>query len=97
MIKVVCIDFSKVTFLGSTPPCPDPSSKRGVGTGAIKRGSSTEKKEDERELLYELVMDICRDLDVTSLCHKILQNVSVLLNADRCSLFLCQVSLSISK
>ena len=45
---------------------------------------------DERELMYELVMDICQDLDVTSLCHKILQNVSLLLNADRCSLFLVQ-------
>ena len=43
---------------------------------------------DERELMYELIIDICNDLDVTSLCHKILQNVSLLLNADRCSLFL---------
>ena len=32
--------------------------------------------------------DICNDLDVKSLCHKILQNVSILTNADRCSLFL---------
>ncbi|CAD5116850.1 DgyrCDS5694 [Dimorphilus gyrociliatus] len=45
---------------------------------------------NEREILYELVMDICNDLDVTSLCHKILQNVSILVNADRCSLFLVQ-------
>lgn len=34
------------------------------------------------------VKDICNDLDVRSLCHKILQNVSILLNADRGSLFL---------
>lgn len=45
---------------------------------------------DERELMYELVMDICNDLDVTSLCYKILQNVTLLLKADRCSLFLVQ-------
>ena len=40
--------------------------------------------------MYELVIDICNDLDVTSLCYKILQNLSILLNADRCSLFLVQ-------
>lgn len=45
---------------------------------------------DERELIFELVKDICNDLDVRSLCHKILQNVSILLNADRGSLFLVQ-------
>ncbi|EDV22124.1 uncharacterized protein TRIADDRAFT_50691 [Trichoplax adhaerens] len=43
---------------------------------------------NEKELLLELVKDIANDLDVTSLCHKILQNVSILVNADRCSLFL---------
>lgn len=36
------------------------------------------------------VKDICNELDVKSLCHKILQNVSILLNADRGSLFLVQ-------
>lgn len=36
------------------------------------------------------VKDICNELDVRSLCHKILQNVSTLLRADRCSLFLVQ-------
>ena len=34
--------------------------------------------------------DICNELDIRSLCHKILQNVSILLNADRGSLFLVQ-------
>lgn len=43
---------------------------------------------DERELISELVKDICNDLDVRSLCHKILKNVSIITNADRCSLFL---------
>lgn len=41
-------------------------------------------------MIFELVKDICDDLDVRSLCHKILQNVSILINADRCSLFLVQ-------
>lgn len=36
------------------------------------------------------VKDICNELDVRSLCHKILQNVSILLKADRGSLFLVQ-------
>lgn len=43
---------------------------------------------DEKELLMELVKDISNDLDLTRLCHKILQNVSFLVNGDRCSLFL---------
>lgn len=36
------------------------------------------------------VKDICNELDVRSLCHKILQNVTMLLRADRGSLFLVQ-------
>lgn len=34
--------------------------------------------------------DICNELEVRSLCHKILQNVCLLLHADRGSLFLVQ-------
>ncbi|XP_050320395.1 dual 3',5'-cyclic-AMP and -GMP phosphodiesterase 11 isoform X1 [Bactrocera neohumeralis] len=45
---------------------------------------------DEKELIFELVKDICNELEVRTLCHKILQNVSILLNADRGSLFLVQ-------
>lgn len=41
-------------------------------------------------VLFAQVKDICNELDVRSLCHKILQNVSMLLNADRGSLFLVQ-------
>ncbi|XP_068140375.1 dual 3',5'-cyclic-AMP and -GMP phosphodiesterase 11 isoform X2 [Drosophila tropicalis] len=48
------------------------------------------KQLDEKELIFELVKDICNELEVRTLCHKILQNVSVLLNADRGSLFLVQ-------
>ncbi|XP_041982222.1 dual 3',5'-cyclic-AMP and -GMP phosphodiesterase 11-like isoform X2 [Aricia agestis] len=45
---------------------------------------------DEKELIFELVKDICNELEVRVLCHKILQNVSILLDADRGSLFLVQ-------
>jgi dual 3',5'-cyclic-AMP and -GMP phosphodiesterase 11 len=45
---------------------------------------------NERDLIFELVKDICNDLDIQSLCHKILQNVGMLLKADRASLFLVQ-------
>ncbi|TRY74606.1 hypothetical protein TCAL_00771, partial [Tigriopus californicus] len=45
---------------------------------------------NETELIFELVKDICNDLDVRRLCHKILQNVGILTYADRCSLFLVQ-------
>ena len=38
---------------------------------------------DETELILELVKDICNELDVRSLCHKILQNVGILTDADR--------------
>ena len=74
------IDGQK-TFIGS-PPIEHHKRQR--------RKRDELKSHDERELMYELVMDICNDLDVTSLCHKILQNVSILLNADRCSMFLVQ-------
>lgn len=70
------------TFLGRSADSADSTPR------TIRRSRSELKALDERELMYELVMDICNDLDVTSLCHKILQNVSLLLNADRCSMFL---------
>lgn len=53
---------------------------------------------DEKLLIFELVKDICsmncsssseEEFDpVNSLCHKILQNISILTNGDRASLFL---------
>uniref|UniRef100_H2YVD3 Phosphodiesterase n=1 Tax=Ciona savignyi TaxID=51511 RepID=H2YVD3_CIOSA len=43
---------------------------------------------DERDMIMDLVIDIASDLDVTSVSHRILQNVSILVDADRCSLFL---------
>ena len=38
---------------------------------------------NETDLILELVKDICEDLDIKSLCHKILQNVGILTAADR--------------
>lgn len=59
-----------------------------------QRKSKEELKElrilDEQALLIELAKDIANDLEITSLCHKILQNVSILTDGDRCSLFLVQ-------
>ncbi|GIY26707.1 dual 3',5'-cyclic-AMP and -GMP phosphodiesterase 11 [Caerostris darwini] len=41
-----------------------------------------------REFIFELVKDINDGLEPRNLCHKILQNISIFTNADRCSLFL---------
>jgi len=58
-------------------------------TGQIRKKSRTDLQSlDETELILELVKDICNELDVRTLCHKILQNVGILTDADRCSLFL---------
>ncbi|XP_021348961.1 dual 3',5'-cyclic-AMP and -GMP phosphodiesterase 11-like isoform X1 [Mizuhopecten yessoensis] len=73
------------TFLG---PSSVPSSQSSTNNKCQRRSRSELKALDEKELMYELVIDICNDLDVTSLCHKILQNVCILIDADRCSLFL---------
>ncbi|KAL8618280.1 hypothetical protein ACOMHN_061125 [Nucella lapillus] len=95
--KISAQEFEKSGFLGpivstvdGTPTFldPSPSSTPTHPSKPHRRSKSELKALDEKELMYELVMDICNDLDVTSLCYKILQNLSVLLNADRCSLFL---------
>ncbi|KAK8373922.1 hypothetical protein O3P69_012704, partial [Scylla paramamosain] len=44
----------------------------------------------EPELFMELIRDISTELDIDTLCHKILVNVGHLTNADRASLFLAQ-------
>lgn len=49
-------------------------------------------KLDERQLFMELIRDIANELDINRLSHKILVNVSILTNADRCSLFLVRGS-----
>jgi len=78
------------TFLGPSSTCSQGSINYNNNNKSHRRSRSELKALDEKELMYELVIDICNDLDVTSLCHKILQNVCILLNADRCSLFLVQ-------
>ncbi|XP_033643907.1 dual 3',5'-cyclic-AMP and -GMP phosphodiesterase 11-like isoform X2 [Asterias rubens] len=53
-----------------------------------RKSISELKQLDDRAVLMELVKDIANDLDLNSLCHKILQNVLILTKADRGSLFL---------
>ncbi|XP_014360109.2 dual 3',5'-cyclic-AMP and -GMP phosphodiesterase 11 isoform X3 [Papilio machaon] len=70
------------TFLGDTPHAAPARPQR--------RSRHELRQLDEKELIFELVKDICNELEVRVLCHKILQNVSILLDADRGSLFLVQ-------
>ena len=65
----------------------DAADGSGVANRASRRRHSELMLLDSHELMTELILDICNDLDVTSLSHKILQNVCLLLDADRCSLF----------
>ncbi|XP_028992797.1 dual 3',5'-cyclic-AMP and -GMP phosphodiesterase 11A isoform X1 [Betta splendens] len=48
------------------------------------------KAHNEREFFLELVKDISNDLDLTSLSYKILVFVCIMVDADRCSLFLVE-------
>ena len=81
------------TTIDGTPTfLPIPGTERG-STDNINKGIPAKTRQEleslnERDLIFELVKDICNDLDIKSLCHKILKNVSILTNADRCSLFL---------
>lgn len=59
-----------------------------VGQRSSRKNRQQLQALNEKELIFELVKDICNDLEVRSLCHKILQNVSIITHADRCSLFL---------
>ncbi|KAG8308407.1 cGMP-specific 3',5'-cyclic phosphodiesterase [Homalodisca vitripennis] len=79
------------TFLSVSPTGETHSATTPSATQRPQRRSRHDLKHlDEKELIFELVKDICNELDVRSLCHKILQNVSTLLHADRGSLFLVQ-------
>ena len=60
------------------------------GAASWRRRGGDLRSVDSCDLMNELILDICNDLDVTSLSHKILQNVCLLLGADRCSLFLVE-------
>ncbi|XP_028835442.1 dual 3',5'-cyclic-AMP and -GMP phosphodiesterase 11A isoform X1 [Denticeps clupeoides] len=48
------------------------------------------KESNEREFFLELVKDISNELDITNLSYKILINVCIMVDADRCSLFLVE-------
>ncbi|KAJ8415899.1 hypothetical protein AAFF_G00404560 [Aldrovandia affinis] len=48
------------------------------------------KECNEREFFLELVKDISNELDMTNLSYKILINVCIMVDADRCSLFLVE-------
>lgn len=50
------------------------------------------KNSNEKQFFFEIVRDIANDLDLTTLSYKILVNVGILTNADRCSLFLVEGS-----
>ncbi|KAL5258636.1 hypothetical protein ACHWQZ_G009192 [Mnemiopsis leidyi] len=56
--------------------------------GARRRSREEWRQLNEPDLMMELVRDIAQDLDLVSLCFKILLNVGILTNGDRCSLFL---------
>lgn len=76
---------------GSNGPGGSHAQAGGGGGSRAQRMSRNELRHlDEKQLIFELVKDICNELDVRSLCHKILQNVSILLKADRGSLFLVE-------
>nr|KAI8766697.1 dual 3'; 5'-cyclic-AMP and -GMP phosphodiesterase 11-like [Biomphalaria glabrata] len=70
------------TFIG-TSPSSTPTQPR-----SRRRSKSELMSLDEKQLMHELMIDIFNELNVTSLCFKILQNMCILLNADRCSMFL---------
>ncbi|ESO86557.1 hypothetical protein LOTGIDRAFT_71258, partial [Lottia gigantea] len=57
---------------------------------SVKKDRSSLVHMSEEDLFMELIRDIASELDVNVLCHKILQNVSILTNSDRGSLFLCR-------
>jgi dual 3',5'-cyclic-AMP and -GMP phosphodiesterase 11 len=63
---------------------PFPIGSEANHTGQIRKRSRNDIQGlNETDLILELVKDICNDLDIKSLCHKILQNVGILTTADR--------------
>lgn len=62
-----------VTFISPLPSEETHTLPYNPGAKPFRRNRNELKSLDERELIFELVKDICNDLDVRSLCHKILQ------------------------
>ncbi|XP_070540832.1 cGMP-specific 3',5'-cyclic phosphodiesterase-like isoform X12 [Ptychodera flava] len=54
----------------------------------LRRSRTVLKEMNEKEMFMELIRDIANELDINTLSHKILMNVSILTNGDRSSLFL---------
>ncbi|GIX87244.1 dual 3',5'-cyclic-AMP and -GMP phosphodiesterase 11 [Caerostris extrusa] len=93
MLLLTCRPILSTTFddsqrLLSQPPQGDvlPSN----GSYSARDALQELRTLDERKLVFELVQDMCNDLDMRSFCHKVLQNVSILVHADRYSLFLAK-------
>ncbi|XP_046371544.1 cGMP-specific 3',5'-cyclic phosphodiesterase-like isoform X6 [Haliotis rufescens] len=59
---------------------------------SIKKDRNSLQHMSEEDIFMELIRDISSELDVNVLCHKILQNVNILTNSDRGSLFLVRGS-----
>lgn len=66
-----------------------------VAVSQVDCGKKEDNNQDELppgdgevKLIFELVKNICNDLDIRTLLHKILKNIAVLINADKSSLFL---------
>lgn len=72
-----------VTTIDGTPTFLSPPSNSEVSGTIRKRSRNDIQDLNETDLIFELVKDICNDLDVRRLCHKILQNVGILTYADR--------------
>lgn len=64
------------------------SDDESVRSQAETSTSDTFDSKDEIRLIFGLVKNICNDLDIRTLLHKILKNIALLINADKSSLFL---------
>ena len=76
------------------PPCADLESDSEDSSCEFEDSSGTTISKvgltelNEKDLFMELIRDISNELDINKLSHKILVNVGLLTNGDRCSLFL---------
>ena len=68
---------------------PLPHSSSGSLASSNLVGNDLELLE-QNDRLMDLILDISNELDINTLCHKILLNVGHLTKADRCSLFLAR-------
>ena len=62
-----------------------PNAGEGNGQAIRKRSRHDIQGLNETDLILELVKDICNDLDIKRLCHKILQNVGILKSLNKLS------------